>query len=120
MHYSITGLNELAIYKILVDMLNELVAKDLISSLSEPLPGYQISKFESENTGLYIGSTILKIATTLKDSKVNGRDLRRLPFKVFSSLAMKGSAHSKIPIDIFLEETVKLLSKTNNKVAVIF
>jgi hypothetical protein len=118
MHYSITGLNELAIYKILVDMLNELIGKDLILSLSEPLPEYQIAKFGSENTGRHIGSTILEIAKTLKDSKVNGRDLRRLPFKVFSSFAMKGSARAKIPIAVFLEETVKLLSITN-KVAII-
>jgi hypothetical protein len=113
MHYSIAGISELAIYKILVDILNELINKNLLISQG-PLPSYQIAKLNCENIDSSTETAILKLTKGLSKEGVNGRDLRRLPFKVFSSFAMRGtSSIHKINIKEFLEEANKLLSNQN-------
>ena len=112
-HYPIAGISELAIYKILIDMLYELINKDLIIS-RDPLPSHQIAKLKWENNETATESAIFKLAKVLRQKGVNGRDLRRLPFRVFSSFAMRCSSNPfKIPIGEFIEEANKIFSNVS-------
>lgn len=80
-HYQIPCLSMAAIYKILIDMLTELQKIGVLGHEPVLLPGFKAAALEKTNG-------LMELCTLLFKQQINGRKLRRLPFKLLSSFAM--------------------------------
>lgn len=102
-HHVIENLSVSAIYKILVDMLQELGKGTILSNVPLPLPSYQAARLEIKYNKL------IELAELMFEQKVNGRELRRFPFKILSHFSMRSV--SEITFQMFIEVSMNLLHK---------
>lgn len=114
LHYYISSLSEPAIYKITTDMLKELIDKNIIINDSIILPSYQIAKLSNNYNNGCIEHLLLTLTTKLKEASINGRDLRRLPFRVMSAFSMINT-FKEINLVDFIKKAFELIQEQLNK-----
>lgn len=100
-HHEIRGLNVPAIYKILVDMVQELGKARIVMDVPTPLPSYQAARLEGRQ------SKLIELAEVMQEQSMNGRDLRRFPFKVLSHFSMRSVL--EVTFAMFIEASMHLL-----------